>query len=728
MQLRKIAAIGALFLVVAMSTLSTAGVINLRESSASDVNGFNVINAIWGTTSAPISAAPGDRGDTLTLTLQYVFSATAETIQGYLELPSGFSLYNGSTTAFASTTGTYPTGSMITMSFQVYISSTLSLGSYVIPLDLSWTAAGYGYLLNDTVPVTVQVEGRPQLYFSSSDVSLSPGLVNQIPILISDNGSGAASSIFVTATSQVGGILNTIPEIQNLVAGGVSGTTLQVYVPVSAAGSVLSISLTASYKDPYGNSETASQTINSYVSTVSQPKLSASTSVESLTPGQTNNVMITITNGGSIALSEISTTIAFSPSSITLLGSSPYIPILDAGSSVTEDLSLYIPSTVSSSAVSVTIASSFLEPDGTTGTASQTLGFYTTAYVTTSYNTTVAVVPINTNVTAGQESKVTFQLENTGTAAVYTPTIALTVSSPLIIVTNSSFTFQQVLSTKASALYEATLTASPSSTIGTYSGMITVTYTDQDGNSHSQSLTMGFILSGTITLTAESESVTQSSRSLAISGTILNEGTASAYYASAVACVVQSNATAVSRSITTFTGLPAVNTTTVSGTRSISLTTTRSITGFTGSFTGPGGVGPGGTTSTGATPASCPSTATSSYIGEIDPNSPIAFTASATFTPTNTSSSATVVVVITYQNTFGVSASTPIDKTVTLTAAATTTAIVSPTGGSQDSNSHEYVKVALYGVVAAVIVATIAGGIYVRRNNAKVAPSEQKVV
>ncbi|MGA2874846.1 MAG: hypothetical protein ABSE82_04810 [Nitrososphaerales archaeon] len=849
---KKIAAFTAIFLVIGMSLFSMTNLATIRASSASNVNGYNVISAIWGTTAAPISAAPGDHPDQLQITLQYIFSATAQSIQGYLQLPTGFSLYNGSSVAYASTTGTYPTGSTITMNFQVYISSTLSLGSYIIPLQLSWTAAGYGYLLNDTVPVTVQIEGRPQLYFSYTSSALSAGVVNQVPISISNNGSGTASSIFITATSQGGGILNTVPEIQSLSAGSVTSQTLQVYVPVSAAGTVLTISLSAAYKDPYGNSQTAAQALNTYVSPLSQPKLAISTNVQVLTPGQTDTITITISNSGTLTLSQISTSLSIAPATITMLGTFPYIQILDSGSTLNEQLSLFIPSTVANSAVTITFTSTFVEPDGATGTASQTLGFYTSAlvapvtistntqaltpgqtnsipitvtnggtltlsqiatsvsispgtitmlgafpeisslnpsssvseqlnlyipsttassavtitftsaftepsgatasvtqtlgfytsaYTATNYNMTVTVLPVNTNVTAGQESKVFFELENTGTASVYTPTISLTVSSPLVIVANSSFVYQQVLASKNSMIYEVTLTSSPSATIGTYSGTITVVYSDQQGTQHTQTFAMGFILSGLITITAESETVTQSTRSLAISGTLLNEGTASAYYANVAACVLQTttSSVSVSRTITTGAGFPnstsfstsrsvTSSVTSSSTSRSVTVTTTRSVTGFTGSFTGPGTGPGGGPSTTGVTGVTCPSSTATTYIGEIDPNSPIAFTASATYSPSNTSSSATLLIVITYRNTFGVTATQPINKQITLTPAAASTSIVSPTTSPKTSNDKEYVQYALYGVIAAVIASVVAGAIFVRRKNSSISPGEQKVV
>ena len=597
-----------LFIIGITSLVSASSLGVIRSNATSQTYGFNIINAVWGTAASPISAAPGDLGDTLTLTLQYIYSATAESIQGYLQLPSGFSLYNGSSVAYASTSGVYPTGATITLSFTLSLSSTLALGSYIIPLDLSWTAAGYAYILNDTVPVTIRVEGRPQLYFASSGQTLTPDAVNQISVSVSDNGSGPATSIFITASSLTGGILNTIPELNSLNPGSATSVTVRAFVPSSAAGGIFALSLTASYKDPYGNVASASQSLNLYTSVAS----------------------------------------------------------------------------------------------------------------TTTYNTTVAIDPININVTTGQQSKISFEILNTGTSPINNPTATLSVSSPLVIVSNSTFSFGRVINTKGSVIFEATLTASPSATLGTYSGTLSVAYSDQQGTQHTQVFTVGFILSGTIAISAESESVTQSTRTLSVSGSLLNEGTASAYYASAIACVVQTNLTGFS---TRNVGAGPGN----GQSSSASTTTTRIVTSFTRNFTGPPSGFPGGFSIGGATIASCPSSAASSYVGEIDPNSPVAFTATAAYTPSNTSSAAILVLVITFKNTYGVSASQPIDEQITLTGSLGNTSFISPSGSSQ-AKGHEYVQITLYSVIVGIAVAAIAGGVYVRRRKNALPGKEDKVV
>lgn len=711
----------ALVLVTSSYTLNST--LLTRTSAASQTNGFNVINAFWGTNTSPESAAPGDIADTLTVSLQYVYSATAETVETYLELPSGFSVYNGSNIAYATTTGTYPTGATIQLSYTVDLLSTLSLGSHVIPMEISWSAAGYAYYLNETIQVTVQVQGRPQIQVSyASGSPLTAGEVNDVSFVVSNNGSGLASDISLIANTQTGGTLNTLPEIQSLAAGNSTAETAEVYVPTGSAGNVFVLSISGSYKDPYGNSETMSQSLNIYVPSSSKTQLQVSSSVESLTVGQVNTIPVNITNTGGVALSQISTSISVQPTSVTIIGALPSIQSLSAKSSVMQELSAYVPSSLQSSALSITFNLSFVEQGGAGGSDAQTLGFYTTSIGM--YNATLSIVPVNDSVVTAQDSRVAFKVQNIGDSSVEKPIVTLSLSSPLIVLSNSTVGYSNSIAPGESAMYEATVTSSPSATLGAYSGTLSVLYYDQAGNQHTTQFAVGFLLTGTITLMAESETITQSTRTLSVSGSLLNEGTASAYYTSVVACVVPLNATGFT-STSTFTttstgGSGAATSSTVS--RSSSTAFTRTFTSFTGSFSGfPGALGLGVGR---ATAISCPASATSSYVGEIDPNSPVAYTTTAVYTPSNSSSIATLVLVISYQNSFGTTSTQPIDKIVTLSPISSGT---SPTT-TRASPGHLLVDLVLYGVIIAVVASAIAGGVYVRRNRKPVAGVDEKVV
>ena len=519
-------------LVFSILFLFAVGSVELIPTFAStSTTGFKVINVSWGTPNNPTGAAPGDSNLPLTVTLQYVFPNSATNIQGLLELSNGFSTYNGSGSAFSSVTGITSTGMMVQMTFQVYLASNLALGAYTLPLNLSWTASGYSYTLNQSSSITVYVEGRPQIYFSASSQSLAPGQVNLVPLIIQNTGSGSASTISITATSQVAGILNSVPQVQYIGAGAQSTYTLQIYVPLTAAGAVVPVSLTATYKDPYGNSGTVSQSLFLYASAAGVAKLQFSSNQQTLVPGTSNNVTITLTNTGAQSLSQVVTSITSGSPSVTILGTFPYLASLNANASVNSVIGIYVAPSASSSPFSITLTSSYIvNQNGMSGSTSQSLGFYTTNSPLT--NISLNVVSVNTNLTAGQNSVVSFIVKNAGNSPVYSPSFSLTTLTPLVIAANSTYSLPgTIIAPGGSVLYEATLTSSPSSTPGIYSGSLAVTISDKQGNQRTQTFSVGFRLAGQIDLVITGEQIVQTNQTLVVSGTILNKGTTPAYYA-----------------------------------------------------------------------------------------------------------------------------------------------------------------------------------------------------
>jgi hypothetical protein len=653
--------------VLSLLSLSSIGLmffpLSITQVSAQS-QGFEVINAQWGTTSNPLSAAPGDHNVPLTVTLEYVFPNTGESAQGFLELPSGFSLYNGSTTAFASTTGTMPTGSTFELTFQdLYISSDAALGSYVMPVNMTWTAAGYSYVLNETVDLTVYLEGRPQLYFHLDTPSLTPAEVNYVPVVVSNNGSGTASNIFVTASSQQAGILNSLSEITSLPAGSMTSPTLEVYVPIASAGDVVSITVSASYTDPYGNNRTTTESLATFVSTAGQASVKFSSNLVTLTSGATNNVTITLLNAGTLNLAQVSTTISTQSQAVSVLGTFPNVQSLATGASTTAVIEVFVGASASDSPVSLTFSTTYVEPDGTSGSASQSLGFYTTTYESPVANFSANVIPIKTSLNVGEQGNVSFQVINSGSTTVYSPSLSITASSPLVVVANSTYSNPMLtIVPGGSVTYEATLDSSPSSTPGSYSGEITVSFADDQGDRYNKTFSVGFTLTGTVEIIVQDATVSQGTSNLTVSGTLLNEGTASAYYAS--------------------------------------------IAGHTSAAS----------SKSGSTSSRGNNIGASTYIGEIDPNTPVPFSTTVPYTPTENSTKATVELVISYLNNFGTNSTITLGIPTTLLSISSL--LVSSDGSTSptaSSGGQTLVTIVFYVIIAIVVVAAVAGAVLVRR-------------
>ncbi len=527
-----------------MSFMLASGLVLIPSVSASSSNttGFQVINAAWGAASNSTTAGPGDRNVPLTVTLEYTFPNTAESVQGLLDLPTGFTLYNGSSVDFSTETQTMPTGTIFELTFNsIYLASNLALGSYSATLNLSWTAAGYAYVLNQTSTITLVVQGTPQIDFSSPSSTLISGEVNNISMSIQNTGSGSASNISISASSQIAGIVNSVPQILSLASGTSDTFMLQIYIPKSASGSVISLTVAASYKDPSGNSRSASQTFDFYGSSLSEPSLEFSVTPHSLSPGQVNNVTVTLTNAGSGTADSIITTMSGSSQSVSLVSNFPNVDSLAPGSSDSATVSIYVSSSAASSPLTLTFSASYFDQYGVAGSTGQSEGFQVAA--TTIANTSLSVTTISNSVISGSVSEVSFLVKNLGNSTIYSPTFAISVASPLVISGNSTFSSVGTsISPGASQVFTAYLTASLSSTSGVYSTTINVSFTDQYGMTHDQTYSVAVNLSGPVELVIQNEAFSQTANTITVTGSILNEGSSSAYY-SAVSGILNGSTT-----------------------------------------------------------------------------------------------------------------------------------------------------------------------------------------
>ena len=138
----------------------------------------------------------------------------------------------------------------------------------------------------------------------------------------------------------------------------------------------------------------------------------------------------------------------------------------------------------------------------------------------------------NSTVVAGSQTSAAFQLTNHGTAPIYLPTFTLNVGSVIVIASTGSPVPVSELDPGKNTTFSAVLTSGPSATAGIYAGTLTVSFTDSNGASHTQSFPVAFTLEGTVILVLQDTTVTQSSTGFTVTGSILDEGSASAYYAS----------------------------------------------------------------------------------------------------------------------------------------------------------------------------------------------------
>lgn len=580
---------------VAMALLISSGVLAAvpTASGANLLSFIRDVNTSWGTSSSPTGASPGDKDVPLTVTFQYLYPVSASSVEALLTLPKGFGLYDGTNQTFAATQAGVSTNSVFQMTFGgIFLSPTLSLGAYNFSLNL-WAylqTSGEVTILPENLTASVYVEGKPEVEFSSPTPSLPAGQVDDIPVLVTNGGMGDASQLSLSASAPGISILSPILEIPYLGAGNATTVEVEAYVPSSASGSALSLSILATYEDPYGVQQSTSQTVGFYVSAAPPSQLFVQAGNNSLLPGTTNNVSFTFTNLGTSPILQVHTTVSTS-SQVSVLTQFPTVAELGSNASVIDSIEIYVSDSLASSPLELAFSTTYINGQGVTDSYTQDVGLYVTGSNSSLPSVIVSVSPIRNQVSAGTPSRVSFKVENAGTTTLNSPVISLTVSSPLVVIQNSSFAIQGgMLKAGESVTYVATVGSSTSASPGYYPASITITYVDQSGAERSATLATGLVLIGTINLVAQSPQVTQGNTTLSVSGEILNEGFSNAYYAS-----------------------------------------------VTGSVSGARG------------------TSEADYVGEIDPNTPVPFSLTLPYTPSSSSVTAKILVNVTFSDSLGTS-------------------------------------------------------------------------
>lgn len=635
----KALALTALALLVVSGVIAAVPIAS--GTTIQDVDFARVVNASWGTPSSPSGAAPGDKDLSLTVTLQYDWPNSSVSVQGLATFPVGFTLYGSTNQSSAWTQASVSNEEVFSLTFSdISVSSSLAPGSYNLTLGVS----GYlsdGIVLQQTSTISVFVESRPELQFSASTSALAAGQVDAIEIQATNVGSGSASDISLTLSVPGVSVLTPFLNIQSLAVGGSATVEGQVYVPSAASGSSLTLTITATYDDPYGIQQSVQQELGLYVSAVQGSVLNFQAGTLSLVPGSTNEVPLTLTNLGSGSLFQIHTQTS-SSSQVSILTQFPTVAELGPNSSTTASIEIYIPSTLANSPLELTLATSYTTALGIAGSSTQTLGLYTENANASIPNVIVSVSPLKSELSVGTQSVVSYDVENVGAAPLDSVVLSLALSSPLVVIQNSSYALPRgVLDPGDSVVYQAVVGSSTSASPGYYSASVTVSYVDQSGTEKSATFSSGLMLTGMIELIFQSTQVSQGNTTLSVSGEILDEGFSSAYYAS------------------------------VGG----------SISGTS-------------------------STSQPDYVGEIDPNTPVPFSLTLPYTPSATAKSISVNVGVTYKDSLGVAGAYNASIPTTLSPVTSLLGSRTSTSGSSTGvDLFTYLEVAVIAVLIVVGVA-----------------------
>jgi len=386
--------------------------------------------------------------------------------------------------------------------------------------------------------------------------------------------------------------------------------------------------------------------------------LDFTTSSATLVPGEVNNLTLSLSNKGTGAASSLSVSIS-APSQVSILTQIPLVQTLPPGSTVAQPLQVYVPASLSGSALSLSLSAGYIDAYSLSSVSTQVLGFSVSTVQPMQFS--VALTQTNDTSQVGAQSRLVYVLTNTGSNTIDSPSVSFAASSPMVVLGSSSAT-QGQLAPGQNVTYALDVGSSPSSTPGVYGGTATVTYLDASGVQHTQTFQIGFVLVGSVKFVIQDVTVAQTSTDLTVSGSLLNEGTTTALYAQ--------------------------------------------VTGTVGS--------------------AASQNQSSSYIGEIDVNTPTPFTLTLSYpAPANPERGVPIGIAITYQDSFGTNAE--YSSSVKTDLQSVTELLFSSSGSTTTSQSSgtDLLTLVSYSVIAIVVVAVVASAVLVRRRRSSSKPGKE---
>jgi len=566
-------------------------------------------------------------------------------------------------------------GSSVNDSISVYTPQSDAGSPVTMTISFTFTDQ-YGNLVSSSQPLYLYVGSvsLPSLYFKTLRDSLTPGGIDVVTLVISNIGSSDAMNVTTTASVTSGSVLSQFPVISDLKSGSSTDATIKVYVPESAAGSSLSLAVSSSFQSKYATTLTSTQALGLYV-VANTPAILTLTFVPSqysVIAGKVNTIPLKLVNNGTQAVTYIASTASVGTITTSTVGSAttsqlgsilaqfPSMRSLAAGSSVKGNLTIYIPASAAGASLPISFSTNYVDSYGDNQTATQTLDFFVSGTPVTTSGDTIAVSAVKNAVTVGTMSPVSLMIKDTGSSPLYSPTVSLAVSSPLVVMQNSSVSMPGTVVNPGGTLsYGASLASATSAALGYYTGTLTINFQDQFGNSVTQNVPVGFTLQSYIELVVQSPTVAQSNNTIVVSGSLLNEGFSSAYYASVSAAL--------------------------------------------------------GTAK--------PSSTASYYAGEVDPNTPVPFSVTIPYTSrSRTNQPSSVTLALSYQDSLGASKQSSISVPVTLSSGSQPSSTTSATSSSSQ-NIVVYIE---YAIVAVLVAVVIVGTVFVRRSRKQFPRSEEE--
>ncbi len=434
---------------------------------------FKIISVIWGNSTHPVAAGPGQRDVPLTVTLEsYGNQCELQGVQGYLQLYGGFSNYNGSAYAesYQATVQPYSTFSMV---FYLNIADNVTAApnkTFTYPLYISYNYTNETSRNTQFYNLAIPFGGAPQLSFNVKNHALVAGAINNVTVEVTNSGSGYASDVSATPTQSSNiSLVNQTKTIPSIAPNQTKNISMYLYVSPGIAGQATTLPLNTQYITPYGYNTSSTVDLSVYALPISQSEIVVSASTYDLVSGSVDYTNITIKNNGSSQISNL--TVQLSPQSpLALIGSDGFynIPSLSPGETYIIPVQLYLSSSTN------TVSSLVVNLDYATQTSSRTLSFLAPGYINI---TSVSTTLLPSNPSVGSIFSLTSTLNNLGTTTASSATVTAYPPNGLTIVGQDT-TFIGSIPTDTPTAFTMSFIVSQNAKPGRYTIPVTLTYSN----------------------------------------------------------------------------------------------------------------------------------------------------------------------------------------------------------------------------------------------------------
>lgn len=328
-------------------------------------NNFEVKDVSWSTLNVGLG------NSTCVVLLMYYGDSPCSEVEGTLDVSEVSSNYTRVSDRYS---GTIESGRGVYLEFTFDVAST-KVGWYAVPLTVNYIKDGR--IVWESFTIVLTINGSPDINVIVDRSMIVRGYINDLPVLIRNDGDGLARKVTVTIQSQ--DIYLTLLR-ENQVKRDFLEPNECWLINLSAFAQLeirdgTSISINVRYEDQEGVEYVKTTTFGLKVEDPERPEMEVDANTTKIHAGMTNYILLAIKNKGSSCAFELTIKVTPASNQLTLVGNNTFsVPKLEPKETFGLPLSLYLqPQTYGS--LPVYIAISYKDDRNSTYQDSISIGF-----------------------------------------------------------------------------------------------------------------------------------------------------------------------------------------------------------------------------------------------------------------------------------------------------------------------------------------------------------------